>query len=1348
MFGTANQNITNLLSLTRTKYWRSSLFGSALSSAILIASAVGFSLHSSPSYAQGDPAFTLARCTSGFPPAYCVTGPDAVKKSGTWSNQPLSVTRTGLPILAGVSSSGSTIAEAFAAYLVKLNQVAAESQYKDILFVPDTGSPPCGSDINFYRLVVDAGGLEVLSAEDAFSGPRFYFSSPSSSPSITPPFIWTGCFGSTVRKIDGRPAGLSWGVIFGMQVSCPAGWSIGSARPFPGAYVDPGVCYQNISPKNSEVCRPGTPAAPPTAGNPINIFTGNKQQTELDYAIQDGLPSNLELKRFYNSHQGSFGSRISVGQNWRLSYDNRILVDDTRGLAYASRSTGAVFKFTLASGRYIADADVTATLNKSADGASWQLRLCDDSTETYDLNGNLVYAQSRQGDWNQFAYDQLGRLVTVSDQFGRTLVFAYSSDGLLSSVTLPDTSVVQYQYGTNSVLSRVLLADGRSKQYLYNEAQNFLDEPNAPRMLLTRNYLLTGIVDENANRFASFFYFKNSSRAAQSEHAGGVGRVRLNFDLDSARSGYNKISRSTEVTDAVGTTRTIGAIESLGVARASAVTQFCDGCAASSTVDQNNNVARRTDFLGNVSCYAYDLARNLETSRVEGLKAPAVCATALTAGLLTSPARKITTTWHPTFRLPATITEPLGIGGAGGSKVTTHTYDNNGKVIQRQVVTPAGTRTWNWTYDAYGRVLTATDPLGRTSTNVYYPNTPAQNATLANSRGMLASTTNALGHTVNIAAYNAHGQPLTMVDANGLTTTLAYDSRQRLTSRTVGGETTTYTYDGVGQLVNVTLPDASVLNYTYDPAHRLTQIQDGLGNKMTYVLDNMGNRVQENAVDTNGALARTKSRVYDALNRLQKDIGGATPATQITQYAYDSNGNPLSTTDPLSRTTTNSYDALNRLIQFNDPLNGAAAPTKYEYDAQDNLTKVTDPKNLATTYTYNGFNELVTQVSPDTGSTSFTYDAAGNMLTKTDARGVTVTYSYDVLNRVTSINYPATTGSTGNSAAQTVSYVYDSCGNGKGRLCSFTDRTGTTTFAYDPQGRVLSKAQNVNGLTQTIAYRYNTAGQMDEMTMPSGKRVAVNYVNNRVTGLTVDGQPVVKTAEYEPFGPIGEWTWGNDTTTNPNKHTRYFDLDGRNTKIESGNVIDPAIIVYDAASRITALQRLTSNTVDPTKSASFGYDNLDRLTTVTPGAGNAASAQSYAYDPIGNRLTNNVNGSLTNYSYGTTSHRLNALTGASAKTFGYDAAGNRLTDGIQNWIYGGDGRPSAISLAGANPTNIQSGINALGQRVLKTVNSGSSGNTTRFVYDEAGRLIGEYDINGKPIQETIWLNDLPVAVLK
>ena len=86
-----------------------------------------------------------------------------------------------------------------------------------------------------------------------------------------------------------------------------------------------------------------------------------------------------------------------------------------------------------------------------------------------------------------------------------------------------------------------------------------------------------------------------------------------------------------------------------------------------------------------------------------------------------------------------------------------------------------------------------------------------------------ATITNAAGHTTSITAYNAHGQPLTIVDPNGLTTTLTYDARQRLT-RAGRRRTTTYDYDLAGQLTKVTLPDGSFLSYTYDDAHRLTGI--------------------------------------------------------------------------------------------------------------------------------------------------------------------------------------------------------------------------------------------------------------------------------------------------------------------------------------------------------------------------------------------------------------------------------------------------------------------------------------------------------------------------------------------
>jgi YD repeat-containing protein len=137
----------------------------------------------------------------------------------------------------------------------------------------------------------------------------------------------------------------------------------------------------------------------------------------------------------------------------------------------------------------------------------------------------------------------------------------------------------------------------------------------------------------------------------------------------------------------------------------------------------------------------------------------------------------------------------------------------------------------------------------------------------------LQSITNALNQITTYDRYNHHGQVEQMTDANGLATSSTYDLRQRLLTRTTGTEITTLTYDNVGQVTQLTLPDASTLNYTYDAAHRLTDVQDNLGNKVHYTLDSEGNRTNEITTDPNNALTKTLTRSYDALNRLQQVTG-------------------------------------------------------------------------------------------------------------------------------------------------------------------------------------------------------------------------------------------------------------------------------------------------------------------------------------------------------------------------------------------------------------------------------------------------------------------------------------------
>jgi YD repeat-containing protein len=315
----------------------------------------------------------------------------------------------------------------------------------------------------------------------------------------------------------------------------------------------------------------------------------------------------------------------------------------------------------------------------------------------------------------------------------------------------------------------------------------------------------------------------------------------------------------------------------------------CGPASSSITYDVNANVASRTDFNGAKTCYVHDLSRNLETRRVEGLPATADCAAALSAP--PSGSRVISQRWHSDWRLETGIAEP--------KKLTTIVYNGQGATCAPSTVlvdgkppavicsrteqatadetgaagfsaAPVGAaRTWSYTYTTYGRVLTATDPNGNTTSTSYHPDTDAN----LGRRGQIATVTNPAGHVTSTTDYNAHSQPTRIVDPNGLVTQLTYDLRQRPTSRTVGNETTTFAYDPAGQLIRVTLPDGAQVNYTYDAAHRLTGVTDNRGNKVVYTLDAMGNRVNEQVAGADGALVRNIQRAVDALNRVSQVTG-------------------------------------------------------------------------------------------------------------------------------------------------------------------------------------------------------------------------------------------------------------------------------------------------------------------------------------------------------------------------------------------------------------------------------------------------------------------------------------------
>jgi RHS repeat-associated protein len=622
-------------------------------------------------------------------------------------------------------------------------------------------------------------------------------------------------------------------------------------------------------------------------------------------------------------------------------------------------------------------------------------------------------------------------------------------------------------------------------------------------------------------------------------------------------------------------------------------------------------------------------------------------------------------------------------------------------------------RVTRYTYNALGLVETVDGPRLDVNDITNYSYDAQGNRTLIR---------NALGHEIQISAHDAAGRPLTLVDPNGLTTQLSYNSRGHLIGMALSDgittRTTAYTYDSVGNLTGVTQPDGTTLGFVYDAANQLIGLHDGLGNRIDYTLDAMGNRTSEQISDTHGVLLRNSHRIYDELGRLIQLIDAR---NQKTGYQYDGNGNLTQQTDARLNPTAHLYDALDRLKQTSDALYGV---TDYTYDSQDNLTSVTDPNRLATTYTYDGLGNRLSQSSPDTGLTTYTYDAAGNRLSQTDARGITLTYSYDALNRLTGIRYP--------DPSLDVSYDYDQGVNGIGRLTRMSDAQGTTEYAYDAFGRLILETRTDATLTTVFRYIYDEAGRLTSLTYPSGHKLLYGYDDlSQLSDLTLESpdaslQPLASNIQYLPFGPLQSLDYGNGLSLN-----REFDQNYRLISqaipgvLHSGFELDPVGNLTDWIDRL-----------DAERNQRFDYDALDRLIHASGRYGEL----SFEYDPTGNRLRFTQGLETDRYHYASDSHRLLEILGTHPETRTYDATGNTLQSAMGSYVYDDTNRLVHFTRPGVEADYA---YNGKGERVSKTVN----GRTIHFRYSPEGQLLGEYDAGGKPLREYLYLQGQPLAQL-
>jgi RHS repeat-associated protein len=985
-------------------------------------------------------------------------------------------------------------------------------------------------------------------------------------------------------------------------------------------------------------------------GSGISMLTGANSKREVDYA--PSADTGLELTRHYRSngyfwptYLGGMPAQgdMNADDFWSHTYQRRFIATpgNTHTMAVVWTPGGMPMVFNT-SGSEVTNRGGTngSGARLQAAGGGWDLTLANAAVEHYDSAGRLVTITAR-GRVTTLAYDGNGKLETVTGPFGHELEFGYTEiqgTQMLTSVTLPDSGVIEYEYDQWLRPVKVTYPDETTRQYEYASAVN--------------NWQLTGIFDETTGRYSTYTY-NTSGRVTSDSLAGGANASTYTY--------AGTLGQPTAVTDPLGATTQFGMTASNGAYRPGSRSQACLTCGlwANTTYDVNGNPATRTDYNGVQTVYTFDAARNLEISRTEATGTPR--------------ARTITTQWHATLRMPIEITEP--------GRRTNLTYDGAGNLLAQTVTdtTTNQTRTWTMTYTGLGQLLTIDGPrtdVSDITTFTYY------GCTSGTSCGQLYTVTDAANNVTTFGSYNANGMPLSITDPNGTLITLAYDDRQRVTSRTIAGETTELEYWPTGLLKKVTNPDGSFVSYSYDAAHRLTSVTDTVGNSITYTLNGAGLRLTDEVRDLSNTLTFRRTRVYNNLGRLVEETG---TAGQKTTFAHDANGNVTEIEDPNGRVTTQAYDALERLAAIVDP---ALQFTEFGYDGQDNLLSVTDPRSLETGYVYNGFGDQISQTSPDTGVSSSPVDAAGNVDTTTDARNETAEFTYDELNRVTDIEY----------GDETVVLAYDIGTSGRGHLTSVADSAGTTTWAYDSVGRVTERSQATGTVTLEVGYAYDTYGRLSSLTTPSGQALTYEYSDGKVTGLKVNGSWILSQVLYQPFGPIKGWTWGNNTTT-----TRIYDTDGQLTQVSSAGTsvytfFDDGLIASRTDDFVASIPSSAGTTTFDVSSTSNRLENATGQFTRSYGydaAGNMTSdgTRTFTYNDAGQMKTSTSAGVTTTYSYNGLGERVKKTNSASTTYFAYDEVGHLIGeydaagDLIQETVWLGD-----IPVATLKP-NAGSGIN-------------------------------------------------------
>lgn len=557
------------------------------------------------------------------------------------------------------------------------------------------------------------------------------------------------------------------------------------------------------------------------------------------------------------------------------------------------------------------------------------------------------------------------------------------------------------------------------------------------------------------------------------------------------------------------------------------------------------------------------------------------------------------------------------------------------------------TQLQQYEYNPLGQVISATDPMGRTTLFTYEANQIDLRTVSQQGGGTLATYT-----------YESSHLPKTHTDAAGQTTIYKYNTRGQITSFTnPKNEKVDLTYydantpgrQRLGRLASIDGPlagtaDASTLDY--DAFGRVSTVKrpDGF-----FVALN-----------------------YDTLDRITRV---AYPDGTAEETTYD-RLHQSSTTDRLGRITRYVFNNLGQLATMTGP---DERKVRYDWCRCGDLKALIDPMGRATFWKHDVQGRVSYKQYPDGSRETYAYDpAASRLISITDAKGQVKKLSYNIDNTISKISYENARQPTPD-----VSFTYDTIYS---RLLNMTDGLGLTTYTYHP---IAAGTLGAGGLASVdgpwandvISYGYDELGRISQRSL-SGVNESVEFdslgrphkLTNQLGGFSAayEGSSSRLRTVIHSGGLKTEFGYWPATKDFRLASLRHLQPNG----VTSVSLFE---YDYDAAGRIRRWKHEVEGNPATATSWSFGYDNSDQLTSAKQTQG-ASLLKSYLweYDPAGNRLTEALNGTTTNSVYNTLNEI--SFTTATLPSLNYEwDANNRLTainNGAQRteFTYDGLGR--------------------------------------------------------------------------